>query len=105
MDASDDNRRSSNDTYRAPDIEDTLARSERSLSKVRVVHGANEQYFDSIEGKTVGQVRKSLRDAFNIPGDANALIAGKDVGDDFVLEGGMSLEFVKESGVKGFFSP
>lgn len=101
MDASDSNRRSSDDSYRSSNIEDTLARSERSLSKVRVVHGANEQYFDSLEGKTVGQVRKSLRDAFNIPGDANALIAGKDVGDDFILEGGMNLEFAKEAGVKG----
>lgn len=101
MDSSDNNRRSADDSYRSPDIDETLARSNRSLNKVRVVHGANEQYFDSLEGKTVGQVRKSLRDAFNIPGDADALIQGKEVGDDFILEGGMNLEFVKEAGVKG----
>lgn len=89
------------DTYQAPNIEATLSRATKAVSKVRVVHGANEQYFDNLEGKTVGMVRKSLREVFNIPGDAEALIAGKNVQDDFVLEGGMNLEFVKEAGVKG----
>lgn len=86
--------------YQAPDIDATLDRAKSSLSKVRVVYGANEQYFD-IEGKNVGGVRKSLREAFNIPGDALALVSGKEVGDDFTLQGGMCLEFVKEAGVKG----
>jgi hypothetical protein len=88
-------------TYQPPSIEATLSRATKVASKVRVVHGANEQYFDNLEGKTVGMVRKSLREVFNIPGDADALISGKAVGDDFVLEGGMNLEFVKEAGVKG----
>lgn len=87
--------------YSAPDIDATLSRATKAVSKVRVVHGANEQYFDNLEGKTVGMVRKSLREVFNIPGDAEALIGGKNVGDDFVLEGGQNLEFVKEAGVKG----
>jgi len=101
MDSSDvGSRATGGDTYRAPDIDDTLSRSSKAMNKVRVVHGANQEYYD-LEGKSVGQVRKSLRDAFNIPGDASALISGKEVGDDFVLEGGMNLEFVKEAGVKG----
>jgi hypothetical protein len=87
--------------YTAPDIDATLSQATKAGSKVRVVHGANERYFDNLEGKTVGMVRKSLREVFNIPGDADALIAGKAVGDDFVLEGGQNLEFVKEAGVKG----
>jgi hypothetical protein len=87
--------------YQAPDIDATLSRANSSLSKIRVVNGANEQYFDNLQGKTVGSVRKSLREVFNIPGDASALIGGKEVGDDFILEGGMNLEFVKEAGVKG----
>lgn len=88
-------------SYTAPDIESTLSRASKAMSKVRVVHGANEQYFDNLEGKTVGMVRKSLREVFNIPGDADALVSGKNVADDFILEGGMNLEFVKEAGVKG----
>lgn len=87
--------------YQAPDIEQTLSRASSESSKIRVVHGANEQYFDNLEGKTVGQVKKSLREAFNIPSDAEALIGSKQVGDEFILEGGQSLEFVKEAGVKG----
>jgi hypothetical protein len=85
----------------ASDIDATLARAAAVTQKVRVVHGANEQYFDNLEGKTVGSVKKSLREVFNIPGDAQALVANKEVGDDFILDGGMSLEFVKEAGVKG----
>lgn len=89
------------DSYAAPDLEATLERAASATQKVRVVHGANEQYFDNLEGKTVGSVKKSLREVFNIPGDASSLIGGKEVQDDFILEGGMNLEFVKEAGVKG----
>jgi hypothetical protein len=88
-------------SYAAPDIEATLSRATAATSKVRVIHGANEQYFDNLQGKTVGMVRKSLREVFNIPGDAEALIGGKSVGDDFILEAGVSLEFLKAAGVKG----
>lgn len=89
------------EVYQAPDIDSTLSKATDATKKVRVVHGANQDYFD-IEGKTVGTVRKNLRDVFNIPGDAEALISGKNVQDDFILEGGQSLEFVKEAGVKGY---
>lgn len=88
-------------SYQAPNIDATLSRATNATKKVRVVHGANQDYFD-LEGKTVGTVRKNLREVFNIPGDAEALVAGKAVGDDFILEGNTSLEFVKEAGVKGF---
>lgn len=79
-----------------------LSRAHRALDKVRVVHGANEQYFDNLGGKNVGSVRKSLREVFNIPGDATAMVDGKAVNDDFVLASGQNLEFVKEAGVKGY---
>ena len=91
----------SNRSFDAPDIGESLQAAKSVTQKVRVVHGVNEQYFDNLEGKTVGSVKKSLREVFNIPGDAEALIEGKAVQDDFILEGGMNLEFVKEAGVKG----
>lgn len=94
-------RMTSGSDYQAPDIDATLSRASSTLNKIRVVNGANEQYFDNLSGKTVGSVRKSLREVFNIPGDASALVGGKEVGDDFILEGGMNLEFLKEAGVKG----
>ena len=100
MDAGIGQRLNNTTDYHAPDIEATINRAQNSLKQVRVVSGANEQYH-SLEGKTVGSVRKSLRDVFNIPGDAVALVGGKEVGDDFILEGGQNLEFLKEAGVKG----
>lgn len=87
----------------APDISNVLARTSRALDKVRIVHGANEKYFDHLSGKTVGSVRKALRDAFNIPGDASAMIDGKEVSDEFILQSGHNLEFSKQAGVKGLF--
>lgn len=87
-------------SFTAPDISSTLSRATTSNNKVRIVHGANEGYY-SLEGKTVGNVRKSLKEVFNIPKDAAAVINGKEVGDDFILEGGQNLEFTKEAGVKG----
>jgi len=92
---------SSNRNFNAPDIGESLSAAQSVTQKVRVVHGVNEQYFDNLDGKTVGSVKKSLREVFNIPGDAEALIDGKAVQDDFILDGGMNLEFVKEAGVKG----
>lgn len=87
--------------YSAPDIETTLSNITNVSKKIRVVHGANEHYFDNLQGKTVGMVRKSLREVLNIPGDAEAFVGGKTVGDDFVLEDAMSVEFSRNSGVKG----
>lgn len=90
----------SQDLFQGIDIDATLARASSVTEKVRVVHGVNEGYY-SLEGKTVGHARKSLREIHNIPGDAKAVVGGKEVNDDFVLTGGMALEFTKEAGVKG----
>lgn len=92
-------------TYQAPDIDTTLSNATNVMNKVRVVHGANEQYFNNLAGKTVGTVRKSLREVFNIPGDAEALVNGKPAQDDFILEGNNTVEFVKTAGVKGIKYP
>jgi hypothetical protein len=72
----------------------------KNTNKVRVVHGANQQYLD-LEGKTVGYVKTKLKEVLNIPSDANALIGGVEVGDEIVIEGNQTLEFIKEAGIKG----
>jgi len=72
----------------------------KNQEKVRVIHGANQDYFD-IQGKTVGSVKKSLKEVFNIPSEAQAIVSGQNVDNDFVLKAGDSLEFIKEAGVKG----
>lgn len=78
----------------------TIARTQQMMEKVLVVHGANQRYFD-LAGKDVGSVRKSLREAFNIPGDAEARVDGKEVNDEFVLDNGQHVEFTRKSGSKG----
>ena len=82
------------------DVSEVINKNSRVLDKVRVTHGANQEYFD-IAGKTVGSVRKSLRNSFSLPGDAAARVDGKEVGDDHVLASGQNLEFSKDAGVKG----
>lgn len=86
----------------APKIEQTVKAAKTVSDKVRVLHGANDKYFP-IVGKTVGDARKGLRSTFNLPGDAIAEVDGKQVGDDFILGAGQSLEFSKIAGQKGFF--
>ena len=61
---------------------------------VRVIHGANEGRYPA-EGRTIGQVARSLREVFNVPADALALVNGEEVARDHVLVDGSNLEFVK----------
>lgn len=67
---------------------------------VRIVHGANEGRF-TLTGKTVSQIRHSLRDAFNIPEDAKALVGGTEVSGDHIVADGETVEFVRIFGRKG----
>lgn len=99
--------------YQAPNIDATLSNVAKTFEKNRITHGVHEGYHD-LSGKTVGYARKSLREVFNIPGDAEVFITGtsesgkkflaESVGDDFVIEEGLSVEFLKTSGTKGVFS-
>ena len=80
-----------------PNVEKLLDKLE---GKVKVIHGANDDEFD-IVGQTVASVRASLVDAFNIPADAIALVNGKEVSGEFILEANMVLEWQKILGSKG----
>jgi hypothetical protein len=50
----------------------------------------------SLIGKTVSWVRDYLGEAFTIPSEAIALVDGKRVPEDFVLERGQIIEFTDE---------
>lgn len=69
--------------------------------RVKVIHGANDDTFDGLVGQKVSTVRASLVDAFNIPGDALALVNGNQVDNNYVLQQNDVLEFIKQAGVKG----
>jgi hypothetical protein len=66
---------------------------------VRVIHEANKDWFP-IGGKTVGNVKKCLQDAFGIPYFAEAIVNGKAVALAHTLAGGDCLEFAKAFGHK-----
>lgn len=82
----------------APDAASLLAKLE---GKVKVIHGANDDTFDGLVGQKVATVRASLVDAFNIPGDAMALVNGVTVDNNYTLKQSDVLEFIKQAGVKG----
>lgn len=71
-----------------------------SNRSVLIVHGAAAERLD-VAGTTIGSLRKQLKDIFNIPADAEALLNGMTVGDDTILHGGDRLEFVRVAGQKG----
>jgi antitoxin (DNA-binding transcriptional repressor) of toxin-antitoxin stability system len=52
----------------------------------------------SIIGKTVSWVRNYLGDVFDIPTEAKALVDGRKVSEDWVLDLGQILEFTDEDG-------
>lgn len=83
-----------------PDIDGVLAEAEAATKQCCVMHGSHVQYA-SVGGQTVKNVRKTFRSMFNIPEGARALIKGEEVGEEQVILPGQTLEFVKESGVKG----
>ena len=86
----------------APDSTELLGRIENALGgKIRVTHGAHDCEFESLAGKSVAAVRKSLGSVFSIPKDAQPYIKGHVVDETHKLAEGEQLEFLKESGTKG----
>jgi len=72
-----------------------------SATCTRIVHGANEQFFDNLAGIPIAEIRHALRDAFNIAPEAQAYVDGEAVGDDTLLQGEQCVEFSKAQGRKG----
>ena len=69
--------------------------------KITVVCGANSQDFDNLTGQSVSEIKEALREVFNIPEDAQAIISGDNVENVYLLQNGDVLEFVRPSGTKG----
>lgn len=72
----------------------------KPVEKVCVVHGANQNYFN-VAGLTVSQIKQKLRDVINVSADAEAYISSKLVNNEYVVQEGQHLEFLKDTGVKG----
>ncbi len=55
----------------------------------------------AISGKSVSEVRQSLKEPLNIDPRALALVNGRDVAASYILKQGDQLEFVRLAGEKG----
>jgi len=67
---------------------------------VQIMHNTADGMYP-VANQTVGSVRSSFQQSYNIPSDAVAMVNSIQVGDDYVLRPNESLEFVVEAGKKG----
>ena len=67
---------------------------------VQVIHGANEGTFP-FDGQTPKRIGRVLREVFNVPECASAIVNGHEVSRQHVLKDGDTLEFVQIFGQKG----
>ena len=72
----------------------------RTTTTIRVSCGANADRFP-VSGKSVGQVSELLREVLNVDRMAQGIVNGRPVEDDYVLQSGDTLEFLKPAGRKG----
>ena len=68
---------------------------------ITVVSGANENSYETLSGKTVGQVRSLLSQLLNIDPESKASVNGTDVGESHIVQDGDEVVFSKKSGEKG----
>ena len=65
-----------------------------------IISGVNNISSD-LRGKSVAEIRQMLSQALNIATETRPVVNGESVSEDYVLEAGEELEFVKSSGEKG----
>ncbi|HBK34657.1 MAG: hypothetical protein UU08_C0002G0029 [Candidatus Uhrbacteria bacterium GW2011_GWE2_40_58] len=85
-------------TTPATDPENNPVDEENAL--VTVTCGSHPPTQLSLAGKTIGTVRRELSQALNITTSMRARVNGSEVNDNYVLEGGVILEFVQPAGDK-----
>jgi hypothetical protein len=68
-----------------------------------IVHVSSGPYAEDlpIAGMTVGEARRRFKDRFDIGDGAQAILDGKQVGDDVMMKAGESLMFIMHAGEKG----
>ena len=68
------------------------------MASVFITCGINRYPTQKAIGLRVGEVRRKYKEMLNIPSDAKALISGREVDEDYRLEPGDEVEFIKETG-------
>lgn len=72
----------------------------RTTTTIHVSCGASSGNFP-VAGKSVKEVGEFLREVLNVDRLSTGLVNGKEVGPDYVIQSGDSLEFLKPAGKKG----
>src|SRR3954469_435639 len=85
------------DGRRQVDVARLLAKLE---SRIKVIHGVNDDTFDGLVGRSVVAVKEALTEAFGIPADAASFVNGERVGGDYILKTDDVLEFIRTTGVR-----
>ena len=77
--------------------------AEQTVGPVEIVCGANNQILELGEDETltVGDVRTRLNDVLNISNESLAIVGDAQVDDDYVINAGEQLQFIRQSGTKG----
>ncbi len=78
-----------------------VASQAKTDSLVRVLYGVHSLEAN-LAGRTVSDVRQTLRQALNISPQAVAVVDGREVEAGFILVAGQQLEFVRLAGEKGY---
>lgn len=81
--------------YKNTDEPERLMRTIGRSSKVRVKFGWHNIVDLDLCGKTIQEVKKSIADTVVIPDDAVCVIDSKRVGDQYILCGGETVEFIR----------
>lgn len=72
----------------------------RATTTIRVSCGANADRFPVV-GKSVGQVSELLREVLNVDRMAQGIVNGRPAEENYTLQSGDTLEFLKPAGRKG----
>jgi hypothetical protein len=72
----------------------------KTSTTIRVSSGASSGNFPVV-GKKVAEVGEFLREVLNVDKLSTGLVNGKEVGGDYILKTGDTLEFLKPAGKKG----
>ncbi|MBW8004187.1 MAG: hypothetical protein FVQ06_00180 [candidate division NC10 bacterium] len=72
----------------------------RTQGTVKIIYGVHSLEVD-IAGRSVAEVRDSLKQALNIGPRAIAIVDGREVMESHILQTGEILEFVRLAGEKG----
>jgi hypothetical protein len=74
--------------------------TQSSSGQVKISYGIHNLEA-AIAGKSVSEVRQTLKEPLNIDPRALALVHGRDVAASYILQDGDQLEFVRLAGEKG----